>query len=173
MNKLFVGQVPNNSTEENVREVFAPYGTVSDVMFLKNKVTGQHRGCAFVTYETAEEAQAAIDAMNDKVTLEGAKRTMILRVAGQNRPASEGGAAGGDHKLYIGMLSKTTTVEELRTMFESYGIVLDAFLMHEKGDPPSPAAVVSSSLATERSASERLTPSMATSKTRMHHSRFK
>jgi len=135
LNKLFVGQVPNNTTEENLREIFAPYGTVSEVMFLKNKVTGQHRGCAFVSYETTEEAQAAIDAMNDKVTLEGAKRTMILRVAGQNRPASEGGAAGGDHKLYIGMLSKSTTVEDLRTMFESYGNVVDAFLMHEKGDP--------------------------------------
>lgn len=132
MNKLFVGQVPNNCTEENIKEVFGPYGTIQDVMFLKNKATGQHRGCAFVTFETNEEAQAAIDAMNDKVTLQGAKRTMIIRVAGQNRPDQ---GAGTDHKLYIGMLSRSTTVEDLRTMFEPYGNVLDSFIMHEKNEP--------------------------------------
>lgn len=130
-NKLFVGQVPNATTEEQLQELFSPYGTVTDVMFLKNKATGQHRGCAFVTYSTPEEAQAAIDNLHETVTLPGANRTLIIRVAGQNRQ----NGADADHKLYVAMLSRSTTVEELRSIFEAYGNVLDSFLMHEKGDP--------------------------------------
>lgn len=129
-NKCFVGQVPGTTTEEEMREVFGAYGTVTDVMFLKNKLTGQHRGCAFVTFTSAEEANAAIAGLHDQHTLPGAKRTLIIRIAGQNKTDS-----GNEHKLYVAMLSRSTTVEELRTMFESYGNVTDSFIMHEKGDP--------------------------------------
>jgi len=134
-NKLFVGQVPGTATDAQVREVFGPYGTIQEVMFLKNKVTGAHRGCAFVTFSTKEEAETALEALHEKHTLPGAKRTLIIRIAGQNKkPMGGGDETASEHKLYVAMLSRNTTQEEFQALFEPYGNVLDTFLMHEKGD---------------------------------------
>lgn len=48
------------------------FGDVKDIIILKDKVTGQPRGCAFVSYATKEEAEAAIAALNKGVHLPGA-----------------------------------------------------------------------------------------------------
>lgn len=48
------------------------FGDVKDIIILKDKVTGQPRGCAFVSYATKEEAAAAIASLNKGVHLPGA-----------------------------------------------------------------------------------------------------
>lgn len=48
------------------------YGDVKDIIILKDKVSGQPRGCAFVSYATKEEADAAIHALDKGVHLPGA-----------------------------------------------------------------------------------------------------
>jgi RNA recognition motif-containing protein len=50
----------------------AQFGDVKDIIILKDKVTGQPRGCAFVSYATKDEAEAAISALNKGVHLPGA-----------------------------------------------------------------------------------------------------
>lgn len=52
--------------------LFLQFGDVKDIIILKDKVTGQPRGCAFVSYATKEEAEAAIGALNKGVHLPGA-----------------------------------------------------------------------------------------------------
>jgi RNA recognition motif-containing protein len=48
------------------------FGDVKDIIILKDKVTGQPRGCAFVSYATKDEAAAAIASLNKGVHLPGA-----------------------------------------------------------------------------------------------------
>jgi len=123
--KLFVGQVPSSLTEEELRKVFSSFGEVKEVTILKDRRTGTHRGCGFVTFSNKSEANAAIEALHDKVKLTGAKREMIVRPAGKEEDKKE-------QKLYIGMLSRKTTEDEVRKMFEPYGDVLEVFVMRDK-----------------------------------------
>ena len=56
---LFVGNVPYTLSEAEVSELFRRYGRVSKECLLTDKKTGYRKGCAFVSYETYEEARHA------------------------------------------------------------------------------------------------------------------
>ncbi len=64
MNKLFVGNLSFNTTENDLQDAFAAHGTVMETNLMVDKVTGRARGFGFVTMSTPEEAQKAIEAMN-------------------------------------------------------------------------------------------------------------
>jgi len=123
--KLFVGQVPSTLSEDELKKVFSPYGDVKEATILKERRTGNHRGCGFVTFANKSEANAAIEALNDKVKLPGAKREMIVRPAGKEEDKKE-------HKLYVGMLSRKSVEDDVRKIFEPYGDVLEVFVMRDK-----------------------------------------
>lgn len=62
MKKLYVGNLPWSSTEDEVEELFAEHGKVASVKIIKNPETGRSRGFAFVEMEAgADEAAAALD----------------------------------------------------------------------------------------------------------------
>ena len=63
---IYVGNLPYNATEDEVREAFSEYGQVTSVALIKDKVTGQPRGFGFVEMPDADEAQSAIEAMNGR-----------------------------------------------------------------------------------------------------------
>jgi RNA recognition motif-containing protein len=88
--KLFVGQVPNTTTEDDLRALFSTYGTVTEVLILTDRATGVRKGCGFVTMATRAEGDAAIAATNDLIKLDGARRELIVRYATRN--AALGGA---------------------------------------------------------------------------------
>ena len=63
--RLFVGNLPFDTTTEQLRTAFAAHGTVHDVSLVSDRETGRSRGFAFVDMD-AQGAQAAIDALNSK-----------------------------------------------------------------------------------------------------------
>jgi len=63
-NKLFVGNLSFNTTENDLQDAFAVHGTVLETNLMMDKMSGRPRGFAFVTMSTPEEAQRAISAMN-------------------------------------------------------------------------------------------------------------
>ena len=63
-NRIYVGNLPFNSTSEDVRGAFAAHGAVEDVRVVMDRETGRSRGLAFVTMASDEDAQRAIQAMN-------------------------------------------------------------------------------------------------------------
>jgi len=65
--KVYVGKLGTATTESELRELFAPYGTVAEVIVPTDRATGQPRGFAFVIMTTPEGAQSAIQALNGKV----------------------------------------------------------------------------------------------------------
>src|SRR5262245_49152027 len=62
--KLFVGGLGNTTNEQMLREAFAEYGKVTEVVIVHDRNTGQPRGFGFVTMEDRKNAGRAIDALN-------------------------------------------------------------------------------------------------------------
>jgi cold-inducible RNA-binding protein len=63
--KLYVGNIAWQTTSEELSQAFGAYGTVKDVVIVEDKETKRSRGFAFVTMDSAESAQKAMEAMND------------------------------------------------------------------------------------------------------------
>lgn len=114
--KLFVGQIPRTMDDKDLRPVFEEFGTVVDLTILKDRFSGQHKGCAFLTYATRENAQNAMNMLHDKRTLPGMNHPLQVKPADSEEKAEA-------RKLFIGMISKNITEDELRTLFSEYGEV--------------------------------------------------
>lgn len=94
--KLFVGNLPFSTTEEDVVSLFSDYGTIVDAALIKDRMSGRSKGIAFVTFETEEEAKAAIEALNGH-EVDG--RALVVNVARPRVPRTDfGGGRGGDRR---------------------------------------------------------------------------
>ncbi len=61
--KLYVGNLSFNTTDPDLKDLFAQYGTVTDVQLITDRMTGKSRGFAFVTMSNVSEGKAAISAL--------------------------------------------------------------------------------------------------------------
>src|SRR5689334_2164889 len=90
---VFVGNVSYDATENELQDLFAQHGAVTDVNLMVDRVTKKPRGFAFVTMESKEAADAAIRALNG-AELHGRKLTVNEARPREERP--RGGGGGGD-----------------------------------------------------------------------------
>ncbi len=81
---IYVGNLPREATEADLREAFQAFGQVATVTIIKDKFSGESRGFGFVEMPSKDEAQAAIAGLNGK-ELKG--RTLTVNEA---RPRPEG-----------------------------------------------------------------------------------
>jgi cold-inducible RNA-binding protein len=81
--KLYVGNLSFSTTEADLRDLFAPYGTVNEVVVVTDRMSGESRGFGFVTMGNRHEGQAAIAA------LEGLSREGRNLTVSEARPKSE------------------------------------------------------------------------------------
>ncbi len=63
-NRLYVGNLAYSTTEDDLRTLFAQAGTVASVALIKDRVSGQSKGFAFVEMGNQAEAQKAISMFN-------------------------------------------------------------------------------------------------------------
>jgi RNA recognition motif-containing protein len=91
-NRLYVGNLSYDSTEDSLREAFSSCGEVTEVHVVTDRITGQSRGFAFVTMANAQDAQKAIDTMGG-ANLDG--RALRVNVAEERQPRGGGGGGGG------------------------------------------------------------------------------
>ena len=91
-NKLFVGNLSFNTTENDLQDAFAAHGTVLETNLMMDRATGRPRGFAFVTMATDEEAQKAVSAMNG-ASMDG--RALTVNAARPREERSGGGGGGG------------------------------------------------------------------------------
>ncbi|KAA8549217.1 hypothetical protein F0562_000901 [Nyssa sinensis] len=78
--KLFVGMLPKNVSDTEVSELFSQYGTIKDLQILRGSQQTS-KGCAFLKYETKEQALAAIEALNGKHKMEGSTVALVVKWA--------------------------------------------------------------------------------------------
>jgi cold-inducible RNA-binding protein len=65
--KVYVGNLSYNTTEDTLRTLFAEYGEIESVNVITDRSTGRPKGFAFVEMATDQGAQAAISALNGKL----------------------------------------------------------------------------------------------------------
>ena len=87
--RLYVGNLPYSSSEDQLTELFSRAGKVESVRVMRDMATGRARGFAFVEMASDEEAQRAISELHE-YKLEG--RPLVVNEA---RPKPEGGFGGG------------------------------------------------------------------------------
>ena len=63
---IYAGNLPYNTTEEDLKSLFAEHGSVSRATLIIDKQTGKSKGFGFVEMENRNEAEKAIAALNDK-----------------------------------------------------------------------------------------------------------
>ena len=90
-NKLYVGNLPYDTNEDDLTALFAKAGNVSTVNVMRDRETGRARGFAFVEMSTDEEAQKAINELNE-FQLGG--RGLTVNEA-RPKPERSGGFGGG------------------------------------------------------------------------------
>jgi cold-inducible RNA-binding protein len=90
--KLYVGNLPYETTESDLQTLFESAGQVATVNVIRDKATGQARGFAFVEMSDAEGAQKAINEL-DKHQYGG--RNLTVNEAKPMTPRGNGGGGGG------------------------------------------------------------------------------
>jgi RNA recognition motif-containing protein len=93
--KLYVGNLPFNTTENELQELFSQAGAVQEVTLMQDRFTGKSRGFAFVTMGSEEDAQNAISKLNGQA-MEGRPLTVNeARPREQRAPGGGGRGYGG------------------------------------------------------------------------------
>src|SRR5215468_2415818 len=90
--KLYVGNVPYETTEEDLTELFAKAGNVASVKIMRDRDTGRPRGFAFVEMATDQDARNAIAQIHDQ-SFGG--RTLTVNEARPMVARGGGGFSGG------------------------------------------------------------------------------
>ena len=85
---IYVGNLPYSTTDNDLKNAFGEYGAVTSVNIIKDRVTGNSKGFAFVEMDNDDEGQKAIDELNGK-ELQGRSLKVNLARPRQERPRQE------------------------------------------------------------------------------------
>lgn len=92
--KIYVGNLPSEVTEEELRQEFATFGEVGSVSIVKDKYSGRPRGFAFVEMASVSQGQAAIAGLNGKTLKDQTLNVNAARPPSDNR----GGGSYGNRR---------------------------------------------------------------------------
>ena len=95
--KLYVGNLSFDTTESQLRELFAPFGAVQTAQVITDRDTGRSKGFGFVEMGSDQEAQAAIAGLSGKM-VDG--RSLTVNEAKPKESRSGGGGYGGGGRRY-------------------------------------------------------------------------
>lgn len=90
--KLYVGNLPHSTTENELQGLFASYGNVQSAQVIVDRDTGRSKGFGFVEMSADSEAQAAIDALNGQ---EFGGRPLTVNEARPREERTGGGMRSG------------------------------------------------------------------------------
>jgi RNA recognition motif-containing protein len=79
--KMFCGQIPRNMHESELREMFEQFGPVFQLNVLRDKQTGESKGCCFVTFYSRKSALEAQNALHNLRTLNGSHHPIQMKPA--------------------------------------------------------------------------------------------
>jgi cold-inducible RNA-binding protein len=97
MTSIYVGNLAHSATEDDLRQAFEQYGTVSSVNIIKDRETGRPRGFAFVDMPDGAQANEAIKQLNLR-EISGRSITVNEARPKTDRPRRGGGGGGGGRR---------------------------------------------------------------------------
>ncbi|KAL6322132.1 hypothetical protein AAG906_005071 [Vitis piasezkii] len=104
--EIFIGGLPREALEEDLRDLCEPIGEALEVRLMKNRDSGESKGYAFISFKTKEIAQKAIEELHSK---EFKGRTIRCSLSESK------------HRLFIGNVPKSWTDDEFRKVIEDIG----------------------------------------------------
>ncbi|CAO2629231.1 RNA-binding protein Musashi homolog 1, partial [Lemmus lemmus] len=124
--KMFIGGLSWQTTQEGLREYFGQFGEVKECLVMRDPLTKRSRGFGFVTFMD----QAGVDKVLAQSRHELDSKTIDPKVAFPRRAQPK--MVTRTKKIFVGGLSVSTTVEDVKQYFEQFGKVDDAMLMFDK-----------------------------------------
>ena len=91
--RLYVGNLPFSTTEDELRDVFEQHGSVNSVRVITDRETGRSRGFGFVEFDEASAADDAIRALDG--TEMGGRNLRVNEAQERGGPRGGGGGGGG------------------------------------------------------------------------------
>eukprot|EP00088_Acartia_fossae_P017391 TRINITY_DN1986_c1_g1_i1.p1 TRINITY_DN1986_c1_g1~~TRINITY_DN1986_c1_g1_i1.p1 ORF type:complete len:407 (+),score=76.48 TRINITY_DN1986_c1_g1_i1:102-1322(+) len=124
--KMFIGGLSWQTTPENVREYFSKYGEVAEVMVMKDPATRRSRGFGFITFSNASSVQQVLAISNH--TIDGKVVEPKVAVPRKTNPK----LVLRTKKIFVGGLSATTSLEDIKAYFEQFSKVKESMLAIDK-----------------------------------------
>jgi len=90
--KLYVGNLPFNTTEQSLSDLFADHGAVTSARIITDRETGRSKGFGFVEMSNGDEAQSAIETLNGQ---EFQGRKLVVNEARPQEPRAPRSGGGG------------------------------------------------------------------------------
>ncbi|XP_045530667.1 RNA-binding protein Musashi homolog 2-like isoform X2 [Pieris brassicae] len=122
--KLFVGGLSWQTSSEKLREYFAMFGAVTDVLIMKDPVTQRSRGFGFITFQEASSVDKVLAVPVH--TLDG-KRIDPKHATPKSAPKPT-----KTKKIFVGGVGQDTSAEEVRAYFSQFGLVEDAVMLMDQ-----------------------------------------
>ncbi|XP_071134454.1 CUGBP Elav-like family member 2 isoform X8 [Mytilus edulis] len=123
--KMFVGQIPRSMDENEIRKMFEEFGPVFQLNVLRDKLTGQSKGCCFVTFYTRKAALDAQNALHNIKTMAGMHHPIQMKPADSEKRSDE-------RKLFVGMISKKCSENDIRMIFSPFGSIEDCTVLRDQ-----------------------------------------
>ena len=123
MCRIYVGSINFEVREEQLKQMFSPFGPIKSVSMSWDPLTQKHKGFAFIDYETPEAAQLALDQMNG--TFLSNRNIKVGRPS--NMPQAQAiiediqRDALNYNRVYIGGIHKDLSVDDIKSVFEAFG----------------------------------------------------
>ncbi|KAL8490200.1 hypothetical protein ACS0TY_025443 [Phlomoides rotata] len=141
-NKLFVGGISWDATEDVLKEHFGQYGVVLGSAIARDRISGNPRGFAFVTFSESSSVDRALEEPHQILSRTVEVKRAIPRSEqqsqqhrGTSRNSNRTNGRTNDQfrtkKIFVGGLSANLTEEEFRSYFEKFGSITDVVVMHD------------------------------------------
>ncbi|KAL0232164.1 hypothetical protein PCE1_003160 [Barthelona sp. PCE] len=144
--KLFVGQVPRSWDEKQLRHLFRSFGSIAEVAIIRERNSRRSKGCGFVNFYELNDAQRAIDVLHNTRACGAMSNPLQVRFASGTKYSTPHRSASSistkqynpdpqtaEFKLFIGMIPKTITEEDLHNIFNNpnYGEVDEITILRD------------------------------------------
>ncbi|KFB37426.1 AGAP001993-PA-like protein [Anopheles sinensis] len=124
--KLFVGGLSWQTSSEKLSEYFGMFGTVTDVLIMKDPVTQRSRGFGFITFQEPNSVDKVLQVPIH--TLDG-KKIDPKHATPKNRPKTQ---SNKTKKIFVGGVSQDTSADEVKAYFSQFGKVEETVMLMDQ-----------------------------------------